>query len=92
MAIEDMDTVFGSEDDFITKTRKRFDVAVEYWEKQHEQSKEDMDFCNGENQWPDYAKRSRIGRPTYASDRLNGQVKSLVNAQRENRPGITVSP
>ena len=78
--------------DELVLIRDRFKVAVDYWSKQHAQSKEDMLFCNPECQWPEEVRANRAGRPTYASDRLNAQVKSLVNAQRENRPGITVSP
>ena len=78
--------------EFMKDVRDKFRTAVDYWEEQHKQSKEAMEFCNPDCQWPEDVKSQRSGRPTYASDRLNSQVKSLTNAQRENRPGITVSP
>jgi hypothetical protein len=83
------ESIDDSEVDLI---RKRFEIAQDYWTKQFDQSKEDLLFCNPDCQWGEDVKAKRNGRPTYASDRLNAQVKNLTNSQRENRPGITVDP
>ena len=74
----------------IAEIRKRFDVAQQAVEKQHKLSMEDMKFCSTEHQWSEEIKIARAGKPTYASDRINSQVKNLVNAQRENRPAVSI--
>ena len=81
-----------SKQDKLEKILKHFHLAQEAWEEQHKLSLKDMTFCSPDCQWPAEVKAARIGRPTYASDRINSQVKSLVNAQRENRPSVHVNP
>jgi len=76
--------------DILDKAKKHFNLAQEAWDKQFKLSAKDLKFCSSEHQWPEEVKQARVGRPTYASDRINAQVKSLVNAQRENRPAVTV--
>ena len=76
----------------ITEAKKRFALATEAWEKQYKLSQKDMAFCGSEGQWPAEVKASRAGRPTYAADRINSQVKQIVNAQRENRPAVQIHP
>ena len=76
----------------VEEARKRFNLAYEAWEKQYKLSQKDLKFCSTDSQWPEEVKQARAGRPTYASDRINSQVKSIVNAQRENRPAVRVHP
>jgi hypothetical protein len=76
--------------ELIEKAKRYFKAASEAWNDQYEKSQSDLRFCSPDCQWPDDVKASRIGRPTYASDRINAQVKAIVNAQRENRPAVTV--
>lgn len=76
--------------DLIEKARKNFTIASEAWDKQYKLSQKDMIFCSSEHQWPAEVRQARIGRPTYSSDRINAQIKSLVNAQRENRPAVRI--
>ena len=76
--------------DMLKTIRKQFKFCREYWDKQYELMMDDIRFLSTEHQWPEEVKASRMGRPTYASDRLNAQVKQLTNAQRDNRPGCQV--
>ena len=70
--------------------KKQFKFVVQAFQKQYDLSEQDIHFLGPDNQWPDEVKTLRSGRPTYAADRLNAQVKQLTNAQRENRPAVTV--
>lgn len=78
--------------EIIDQAKKRFALASEAWEKQYKLSQKDMKFCGTDGQWPEEVKASRAGRPTYAADRINAQVKQIVNAQRENRPAVQIHP
>ena len=74
----------------LEQARKHFKFASEEWQKQYQESQKDMIFCSPDCQWSEELKQLRAGRPCYASDRINAQVKQIVNAQRENRPAVTV--
>jgi len=78
--------------DELKEIKARFNLAQEAWDKQWKQSMADLKFCDNESQWPTEVKQSRAGRPTYAADRTQAQVKSIVNAQRENRPAVSIHP
>ncbi len=80
------------EQDILKDIKEKFNIASQAWEKQYNLSKEDMLFCSSEHQWPSQIKMSRTGRPTYASDRTNAQVKTIVNTQRDNKPAIIIHP
>jgi hypothetical protein len=80
------------EQDFLRDVQKKFREYKEAWRKQYELMAEDIAFCSPDNQWPAGVKQARIGKPTFAADRLNAQVKQLTNAQRENRPAVQVHP
>ena len=71
--------------------KERFRKTVEAWDKNYKQAISDVSFLNSDNQWPDGERAERVGKPTIASDRINAQVKSIVNAQRDNRPAVLVS-
>jgi hypothetical protein len=71
--------------------KERFRKTVEAWDKNYKQAISDVAFLNSDNQWPAGERSERVGKPTIASDRINAQVKSIVNAQRDNRPAVLVS-
>jgi hypothetical protein len=58
----------------IDSIKEQFDFASQYWKKQYQLSERDIKFCSSEHQWPESVKQARVGRPTYASDRINAQV------------------
>ena len=77
---------------FLDGVKERFKKAVDSWKNNYEKSISDISFLNSDNQWPDDVKNDSVGSPTIASDRINAQVKSIVNQQRDNRPAVLVSP
>ena len=74
----------------VQQIRDRFAFAREAWKKQFDYMEDDIRMLSPDCQWPEDVKLARSGRPTYASDRLNAQVRQLVNAQRDGRPAVLV--
>ena len=73
---------------FMDEVRERFRKTIESWDEQYKLSIDETNFLNVANQWPSDTRASREGKPTIASDRLNAQVKQIVNEQKSNRPAI----
>jgi hypothetical protein len=73
---------------FMDEVRERFRKTVESWDSQYKLSIDETNFLNVANQWPSDTRAAREGKPTIASDRLNAQVKQIVNEQKSNRPAI----
>jgi len=83
-----------NEEEVLKEMHERFSFAVDAWKTQRNLCLDDLRFCNPDNQWPEDVRNERLsqGKPVYVSDRLNAHVKQLTNAQRENRPAVTVHP
>ena len=73
---------------FMDEVRERFRKCTESWDSQYKLSIDETNFLNVANQWPSDTRAAREGKPTIASDRLNAQVKQIVNEQKSNRPAI----
>jgi len=82
-----------SEREFLDLAAQRFHEAERAEAEWRDKSLEDWQFFNGE-QWPEVSKdkRRQSGEPRLTMNRMPALVKSIVNEQRQARPGITVSP
>ncbi len=82
--------------EILDEAHDRFDLAVEAWSTYRAEALDDLHFMapGGEFQWDPAARRARIseGKPVISTDRLNAQVKSLTNAQRQTPVAVKVSP
>ena len=82
--------------EIMEEAHSRFELAVEAWSNFRSEAIDDLHFMapGGEFQWDPAARRERIssGKPVISTDRLNAQVKSLTNAQRQTPVAVKVSP
>jgi hypothetical protein len=78
---------------FIEEALKRFMLAQEAETEIRREALDDLKFLKGD-QWPDEikSKRAQRGRPCLVINRLAQFVNQVTNDQRQNRPGIKVSP
>lgn len=73
--------------DKLSEMRKRFDRATEAVSTLYDKASDDIKFVTkpGE-QWDEKTRANRGGRPCYEFPKLQGQVRQVVNAQRQARP------
>lgn len=79
-------------EEFLQKAKDRWKLAVDAHEEQYERGKEDAEFTDPANQWPDNIKSMRGEKPCLVVDVLTPILKQIVNEQRQNRPAVKVSP
>lgn len=79
--------------DFIKEAIDRFKVSSEAETELRSEALDDQKFRVGD-QWPFdlRARRDQDGRPTLTVNRLPQFLHQVTNEQRQNRPGIMVSP
>jgi hypothetical protein len=84
----------SSDDAILVEARKRFRIARDADEVNRKNALDDLKFAwNFEDaQWPAAIKELRIGRPCLTDNRLPAFIRQVVNAQRANRPTISVAP
>lgn len=82
-----------SDDEILTRMRKRFDRAVSFEAENRKAELEDLKFKAGD-QWPaDVAtQRNTDRRPCMTVNRIPTLVNQVTNDLRQNRPAINVSP
>jgi hypothetical protein len=82
------------DDAILEEARERFKLAKDADAENRTAALDDIQFAWNLNdaQWPDSAKKSRAGRPRLTENRLPQFIRQVVNAQRMNRPSITVAP
>jgi hypothetical protein len=69
----------------------RHAYAQDYWREQYQKAKDDMEFAFlPDNQWDEWMKTSRKGRPMYTVNKLRQAMKQITNDQRQNRPSPKV--
>lgn len=82
-------------EDLLAEARERFDYSCEYNTENHDRQKEDTRFVWVKGaQWDDEDSKARegSGQPTLEASQLTQFIKQVVNDQRQNRPGILISP
>ena len=77
--------------EFLELAKKRFKVAQEGWQELHRLALHDLKFSMGE-QWEEQDLRDRAGRPCLVINKMPQFVRQVTNEQRQNRPGIKISP
>ena len=82
------------DDKVLEEARARFKEACEADEENRHEALDDLKFAWNQNdyQWPAEAKRLRKNRPCLTENRLPQFIRQIVNAQRQNRPSISVAP
>ena len=82
-----------TDEDIIEEALERFEYAKDAWDNIHQQYREDVRFCNGE-QWEDKILRLREqeNRSVLTYNKLISNIKYIVNNARMNMPSITCSP
>jgi len=80
-------------EDLIKEALERFEYASDAWEHIHDQYREDVRFCNGE-QWDSRILkiRNQEDRSVLTYNKLISNIKYIVNNARMNMPSITCSP
>ena len=81
-------------DKILARARKRFDKSLKAETENRKAALDDLKFLTGEGQWPAdvAAQRNFDKRPCLTINKLPTFVHQITNDQRQNRPGITISP
>jgi hypothetical protein len=82
------------EDDFLSTARERFKLSAESESRLRALQKQDLEFYQGEGQWPDNVRRQREmdKRPCLTLNRMPQFVHQVTNEIRQNKPAPNVSP
>ena len=82
-----------ADQELLLTARKRFDRCVQAESENRKHAEDDLRFLKGD-QWPAdvAAQRSTERRPCLTFNKLLTFVHQVTNEQRQNRPGINVSP
>jgi len=82
-----------TEEDLIKEALERFEYAHDQWERIHDQYREDVRFCAG-NQWDDKILKIRNmeDRSSLNYNKLLANIKYIVNNARMNMPSLACSP
>jgi hypothetical protein len=80
--------------DPVQEAREAYADAKDAVREQHERIREDFRFSNPSvpEQWDDWAKKNRTGRPMHTLDRTNQYIQHVVNKQRERKTSAEVFP
>lgn len=78
----------------ISRIHDRFKLAAEASQEQRRLAKDDLEFRQGDGQWPAEIKNERknAGRPCHTINRLPQFERQITNDLRKNRPAGIVSP
>ena len=69
----------------------RHDACWDYWRPEYEKARNDMAFAfTPDDQWDDWMRQQRVGRPMYTVNKLRQAMKQITNDQRQNRPQAKV--
>lgn len=84
----------GGDDAILEEARERFKLAKDADADNRTDALDDLQFAwnLNDHQWSDAAKKMRGDRPRLTENRLPQFIRQVVNAQRMNRPSITVAP
>ena len=83
-----------TDEDIITKAKKKFQDASDAFESNMNRYENDIKFARLGEQWePEDVQARRIqGRPTLVINKLPSFIKQVVNDARQNKPSIKVHP
>lgn len=80
--------------ELLAQIKKRFQAEQSYYSEEYERGREDMDFVDAGEQWPENIReaRRREGRPCLTENRTKPFVNQLVNNVRQSQLSINVRP
>lgn len=80
--------------DLLQQAKEAYSDAQDAIREQKERFREDLKFSNPADpqQWDDFSKTARRGRPMLTLDRTNQFIAQIVNDARQNKPSIQVLP
>lgn len=83
-----------TDDDVIRGALDRFRQSQDGAALNRENCESDINFARMSDQWPDKIRKQREaeGRPCLTINKLNALVRHVINAARQGKPGIVVSP
>jgi hypothetical protein len=81
-------------DDILVQARKQYEAAREWWNDNHIEAKDDLEFARLGKQWPEAVKRQRDleHKPCEQFNKMPTFIRQVVNDARQNRPSIKVHP
>jgi hypothetical protein len=93
MTKDERESQSEAEKELIKEALQRFDVAKEAETEFRRQSKEDLEFVQGE-QWNPQAlqNRTNAGLPCYTVNKVQEYLRHITNEIRQNKPSIQVDP
>lgn len=80
-----------SEDDLHSEMLDRHKACTDYWTSKYQMARDDVRFAfMPDDQWDDWMRDRRKGRPMYTVNKLRQAMKQITNDQRQNRPQAKV--
>lgn len=80
-----------SNEELHTEMMERHAQAWDFWRKQYQDAENDVRFAfTPDDQWDEWMKTQRNGRPMYTVNKLRQAMKQITNDQRQNRPQAKV--
>lgn len=78
-------------DDLHKEMLARHEECWDYWRAEYDKARDDMVFAfTPDDQWDDWMRQQRDGRPMYTVNKLRQAMKQITNDQRQNRPQAKV--
>lgn len=69
----------------------RHQSCIDYWSSKYDEARRDMRFAfMPDDQWDEWMRDRRKGRPMYTVNKLRQAMKQITNDQRQNRPQAKV--
>lgn len=83
-----------SESDLLLLAQQQYQKAVEYWNPMWDKGRDDIEFKNGTNHWPEAILKDRKSdnRPCMVINNALKYIRKVVGDQRQNRPQAKVKP
>lgn len=83
-----------SNQDLLILSKRQYEEGGEYWNPMHEKGRDDIDFLNGDNHWPEQIlkERENDNRPSLVINHAPKYLRQVVGDQRQNRPQAKVRP
>ncbi len=80
--------------DYLIEAKEAYADAKEAVREQHDRIREDFRFSNpsAPEQWDDWARKTRTGRPMHTLDRTNQYIQHVVNKNRERKTSAEIMP
>jgi len=83
-----------SDADLLSLARHQYQKAIQYWYLMWEKGRDDLEFLNGTNHWPEEILKERKAdqRPCMTINHAPKYVRQVIGDQRQNRPQAKIRP